>query len=39
MATLVVLGYDKAEAEGILASHGGNLRRVFADLPNGRRSK
>ena len=39
MATLVVLGYDKAEAEGILASHNGNLRRVFADLPNGRRSK
>ena len=32
LATLLVLGYDKAEAEGILASHKGNLRRVFADL-------
>jgi N-acetylmuramic acid 6-phosphate etherase len=39
MAALVVLGYDKAEAESILASHNGNLTRVFADLPNGRRSK
>jgi N-acetylmuramic acid 6-phosphate etherase len=39
MAALVVLGYDKAEAEGILASHNGNLSRVFADLPNDRRSK
>jgi N-acetylmuramic acid 6-phosphate etherase len=36
LATLVVLGYDKAEAEGILASHKGNLRRVFADLTHGR---
>ncbi len=35
LATLVVLGYDKAEAEGILASHKGNLRRVFADLTHG----
>lgn len=32
MAALVVLGYDKAEAERILARHKGNLRRVFADL-------
>ena len=32
MATLVALGYDKAEAERILARHKGNLRRVFADL-------
>ncbi|WP_407180918.1 N-acetylmuramic acid 6-phosphate etherase [Bradyrhizobium sp. STM 3562] len=36
MAALVVLGYDKAEAESILASHKGNLRRVFADLADGR---
>ena len=35
LATLLVLGYDKAEAEGILASHKGNLRRVFADLTQG----
>jgi N-acetylmuramic acid 6-phosphate etherase len=35
LATLLVLGYDKAEAEGILASHKGNLRRVFADLTHG----
>jgi N-acetylmuramic acid 6-phosphate etherase len=35
LATLVVLGYDKAEAEGILARHKGNLRRVFADLAHG----
>jgi N-acetylmuramic acid 6-phosphate etherase len=35
MAALVVLGYDKAEAERILASHKGNLRRVFADLADG----
>jgi N-acetylmuramic acid 6-phosphate etherase len=35
LATLLVLGYDKAEAEGILASHRGNLRRVFADLTHG----
>ena len=39
MAALVVLGYDKAEAESILASHKGNLRRVFADLFGGRCSK
>jgi N-acetylmuramic acid 6-phosphate etherase len=32
IAALVALGYDKAEAEGILASHQGNLRRVFNDL-------
>jgi N-acetylmuramic acid 6-phosphate etherase len=32
MAALVVLGYDKAEAELILARHKGNLRRVLADL-------
>jgi len=31
-AALVVLGYDKAEARSLLASHKGNLRRVFADL-------
>jgi len=31
-AALVALGYDKAEAELILARHKGNLRRVFADL-------
>ena len=35
MAVLVVLGYDRAEAESILASHKGNLRRVFADLFGG----
>ena len=35
-AALVVLGYDSAEAESILASHQGNLRRVFADLFGGR---
>jgi N-acetylmuramic acid 6-phosphate etherase len=32
VAALVVLGYDKAEAEAILASHHGNLRRVIDDL-------
>lgn len=32
MAALVALGYEKAEAELILARHKGNLRRVFADL-------
>ncbi|WP_024510774.1 N-acetylmuramic acid 6-phosphate etherase [Bradyrhizobium sp. ARR65] len=36
MAALVVLGYDKAEAESILAGHKGNLRRVFAELAEGR---
>ncbi len=36
MAALVVLGYDRAEAASILASHKGNLRRVFADLAEGR---
>ena len=35
IAALVVLGYDKAEAEAILASHHGNLRRVFNDLGGG----
>jgi N-acetylmuramic acid 6-phosphate etherase len=35
LATLMVLGYEKAEAEGLLASHKGNLRRVFADLTHG----
>ena len=34
-AALVVLGYDSAEAESILANHQGNLRRVFADLFGG----
>jgi N-acetylmuramic acid 6-phosphate etherase len=32
VAALVVLGYDTAEAEAILASHHGNLRRVIDDL-------
>ena len=32
LAALVVLGCDRDEAERILASHNGNLRRVFADL-------
>jgi N-acetylmuramic acid 6-phosphate etherase len=32
VAALVVLGYDTAEAQTILASHKGNLRRVFAEL-------
>jgi N-acetylmuramic acid 6-phosphate etherase len=32
VAALVVLGYDTAEAQTILASHNGNLRRVFAEL-------
>jgi N-acetylmuramic acid 6-phosphate etherase len=36
MAALVVLGYDKTKAERILASHNGNLRRVLADLADGR---
>jgi N-acetylmuramic acid 6-phosphate etherase len=36
MAALVVLGYDKAKAESILASRNGNLRRVLADLADGR---
>ena len=36
LAALVVLGYDKADARRILASHKGNLRRVFADLTHGR---
>jgi N-acetylmuramic acid 6-phosphate etherase len=32
IAALVVLGYDRAEAEAILASHHGNLRRVLNEL-------
>jgi N-acetylmuramic acid 6-phosphate etherase len=32
IAALVVLGYDKVEAEAILANHHGNLRRVLNDL-------
>src|SRR5262249_43398228 len=32
MAALAVLGYDKTEAANLLASHNGNLRRVFDDL-------
>jgi N-acetylmuramic acid 6-phosphate etherase len=32
IAALVVLGYDRAEAEAILASHHGNLRSVFNEL-------
>lgn len=35
-AALVVLGYDKADAAALLASHNGNLRRVFADLAKDR---
>jgi N-acetylmuramic acid 6-phosphate etherase len=37
VAALVVLGYDKAEAETILASHHGNLRRVIDDLTSDRK--
>jgi N-acetylmuramic acid 6-phosphate etherase len=36
IASLVVLGYDKAEAERILLRHNGNLRRVLAELNTGR---
>jgi N-acetylmuramic acid 6-phosphate etherase len=36
LAALVVLGYDKAEADVILAKHKGNLRRVFAALSGDR---
>jgi N-acetylmuramic acid 6-phosphate etherase len=36
LASLVVLGYDRPEAEAILARHKGNLRRVFAELSDGR---
>lgn len=32
IAALMVLGYEKVEAEAILASHHGNLRRVLNDL-------
>ncbi len=32
VAVLLALGYEKTEAETILARHKGNLRRVFADL-------
>jgi N-acetylmuramic acid 6-phosphate etherase len=35
IAALVVLGYDKAEAEAILADQKGNLRRVLAALAAG----
>jgi N-acetylmuramic acid 6-phosphate etherase len=35
IAALVVLGYDKAEAETILAAQKGNLRRVLAALAAG----
>ena len=35
MAALVELGYDRAEAESLLANHKGNLRRVLADLVGG----
>ena len=35
IAALVVLGYDKAEAEAILAQQEGNLRRVLAALAAG----
>ena len=37
IAALVILGYDRAEAEAILASHQGNLRRVFDDLSSSRK--
>jgi N-acetylmuramic acid 6-phosphate etherase len=36
MAALVVLGFGRADAESILASHKGNLRRVLADLSGER---
>jgi N-acetylmuramic acid 6-phosphate etherase len=36
LAALVVLGYDKAEADVILAKHKGNLRRVFSALSGDR---
>jgi N-acetylmuramic acid 6-phosphate etherase len=36
IAALVVLGYDKAEAERILLRHNGNLRRVLAELNAGK---
>ena len=36
IAVLLVLGYDKMEAETILARCEGNLRRVFAELSNDR---
>jgi N-acetylmuramic acid 6-phosphate etherase len=35
IAALVVLGYDKAEAEAVLAEQKGNLRRVLAALAAG----
>jgi N-acetylmuramic acid 6-phosphate etherase len=35
-AVLLALGSDKAEAEAILKSYDGNLRRVFAELANDR---
>ena len=36
LAALVVLGYDKPEAEAILTRHKGNLRRAFAELSSDR---
>jgi N-acetylmuramic acid 6-phosphate etherase len=36
MAALVVSGFGRADAESILASHKGNLRRVLADLSGER---
>ncbi len=36
VAVLLALGYEKTEAETILARHKGNLRRVFADLAGDR---
>jgi N-acetylmuramic acid 6-phosphate etherase len=35
IAALVVLGYDRAEAEAVLAEQKGNLRRVLAALAAG----
>ena len=35
-AVLLALGSDKAEAEAILKSYDGNLRRVLAELANDR---
>ena len=35
-AVLLALGSDKAEAEAILKSYDGNLRRMFAELANDR---
>ena len=35
-AVLLALGSDKAEAEAVLKSNDGNLRRVLAELANDR---